>query len=305
MPDRIGPSRTARRMARGASAGAMIIALLGAVVMAMAPTGAHAQDWRDITSFRQRGAEGALDVHVRYGAGELVVRPGAAGELYRVGIRYDSDLFEPISAYRDGRLEVGVEGTGRGIRLRNNQAGEMTLALSRDVPLRLDLDFGAVEADMQLGGLRIERMDIETGASDTDILFNAPNPIECERFELSMGAAAFQVSGLGNANCRRIDAEGGVGDLTLDFSGAWRQDMRADVTMALGSVTLVIPEDIGVRVDKDTFLTDFDRTGFDKRGDTYYSRNWEAATRRLELQFEGAFGSINVRWSSPAGALTP
>ena len=270
---------------------------LAGAMMATLAAPAGAQDWRTVTSFRQRADEAALDVHVRYGAGRLLIGPSTAGgELYRVGLHYDSDLFDPITEYATGRLEVGVEGTGRSIRLRNNEAGELDLRLSPDVPLDLDLDFGAVEADIELGGLRIREVSVETGASETEMSFSQPNPVACERLQVSMGAAALRIEGLANANCSDIDVDGGVGDMTLDFSGEWRGDMEATIDMALGSLTLIVPEGVGVRVEKDTFLTDFDGARFEKRDDVHYSTNWETATHRLKVDLSGAFGSINVRW---------
>lgn len=280
----------------------MLERALGAalVLAALAPLHATAQDWRDVTSFRQRASEDRLDVHVRYGAGDLQILPGSGGELYRVGIRYDSESFEPVTEYRNGRLEVGVDGHGEGLKLRKTKAGDMRLRLSPDVPLELDLDFGAVEADLELGGLRVANLDIETGASDTSLRFSEPNPGDCDALEISMGAAAFEVEGLGNANCRSVSVEGGVGDLTLDFSGHWRRDMVADVTIALGSVTLIIPEDVSVEINKDTFLADFSASRFEKRDGVYYSDNWGTTQRRLTVDLEGAFGSIDVRWTAPA-----
>ncbi|NIP79866.1 MAG: hypothetical protein GWM90_11845 [Gemmatimonadetes bacterium] len=274
---------------------------LAALAVGLTAGPGSAQDWRDVTSFRQRAGESRLDVHVRYGAGKLLIQPGTGGELYRVGMRYDSDVFDPITQYRDGRLEVGVEGRGRGLNLKNSKAGELKLTLTRDVPLELDLDFGAVEADLELGGLRIASLDIETGASETDIRFSEPNPVSCDRLEISLGAAAFEAEGLGNLGCEVVDVEGGVGEITLDFSGEWRRDAHANLTMALGSVTLVVPGDVGVRIDKDTFLTDFDGQRFTKRSGVYYSDGWENAARRLDVDLEGAFGAVNVRWSRASG----
>ena len=278
-------------MFRTIAVGALVVAALG-------PSTLSGQDWQEVTSFRQRASESALAVDVRYGAGTLLIEPGAAEELYRVGMRYDSDVFEPLTKYDSGRLEVGVEGRGSGIDMNNNETGEMRLALSPVVPLDLDLEFGAVDADLELGGLRISAISLETGASDTEIIFSRPNPIACERLEISMGAAALRARGLANANCARVTFEGGVGDVTLDFSGEWRRDMAADLTIALGSAKLLVPEDIGVRVEKETFLTDFDRSRFEERDGIYYSSNWESASRRLTVDAEGAFGSIEIRWIS-------
>jgi hypothetical protein len=277
-----------------------------AAVMALAlvPAAARGQDWREMTSFRQRADVRQLDVHVRYGAGKLRIQPSSEGELYRVGLRYDSDVFDPVASFDNGRLEVGVDGRGRGINIRSKEAGELSLDLSPDIPLDLDLDFGAVEADLELGGLRVERIDVETGASDTEITFSEPNEVTCERLEISMGAAALRARGLANANCRVVRGEGGVGELTLEFSGDWRQDIQADLTMALGALKIVVPEDVGVRVDKDTFLTDFSGPRFSKRDGVYYSDNWERAARKLTIDLDGAFGSMEVDWIRPS-TVTP
>lgn len=280
--------------------------LLAGLILALAPPAVDAQDWRDMTSFRQLSDEARMDVRVRYGAGELMIRAGDPGELYRANLQYDAEVFDPKIEYRRGDLEIGVEGRNGKLRLRNTKAGELRLQLSPQVPLEMDLDFGAVEADLDLTGLQVASLDVETGASETRLRFGEANPVSCDRLEIAMGAAAFTARGLGHAGCRDMKVEGGVGDLTLEFDGAWPRDIEADITMALGSVTLVVPEDIGVRIDKDTFLISFDRSRFYKRGSSYYSDNWDSASRRLTLHMEGAFGSINVRWAPPtAAAVTP
>jgi hypothetical protein len=279
---------------------------LAILTLALAPWSAQAQDWRTVTSFRQLADETRLDVSVKYGVGKLLVEPGARGELYRVGIRYDSELFDPLTEYRSGRLTVGVEGTGRSIRMRNQEAGELKLALSPDIPLELGLSFGAVEAEMELGGLHLSRIKVETGASDSRVRFSSPNVGDCDRIDLSMGAAAFRAIGLGNANCRVLKAEGGVGDMTLDFSGEWQRDLSADVTMALGSVTLAVPSDVGVVVRRSTFLSGFSASGFTRRGRDHYSDNWDSASRKLTVELQGAFGSVTVRrLAASTAAATP
>lgn len=277
--------------------------MAGALIVALAPVGVDAQDWRNVSSFRQLAGEERLDVEVKYGAGKLVIEPGVAGELYRVGIHYDSEIYDPLTEYRSGRLQVGVDGGGRSIRVRNQQAGDMKLALSPDIPLYVALAFGAVEANMELGGLRVSRLKIETGASDSELRFSQANPIACDRLDLSMGAAAFRAIGLANANCSRIKAEAGVGDLNLDFSGDWRRDITADVTMALGSVRLAVPEDVGVVVRRSTFLTSFTGAGFSRQGRDHYSDNWDRATRKLTVELHGAFGSVNVHRVGPSSAV--
>jgi hypothetical protein len=273
----------------------VLLALLLGLGALPGATAAQAQDWRTLTTRRQVAGERDLKVNVEFGAGRFQVEPAADGELYHASIRYDAASFEPIADYAKGVLRLGIEGSGR-TRRNIREGSQLTLGLSPELPLDLKLAFGAAEAELELGGIRVRNAEISTGASDTRLRFSRPNRQELERLELTAGAASFQVSGLGNANARRITFKGGVGDITLDFSGEWQGDTRAEVSMGVGSLTLRLPRGVGVRLGRDTFLVAFDPQGLVKRGDGYYSEDWESARHRLTIDVKGAFGSVDVRW---------
>src|SRR5256885_7643079 len=112
------------------------------------------------------------------------------------------------------------------------------------------------------------------------------------------GAAAFTASGLGNARCERIELKGGVGALTLDFGGAWDGDVdtHASVEMGLGQLKLRVPRELGVAIHVEKFLASVDAADFVKRGSTYYSRNYESAGKKLEIDVNAALGDIKVEW---------
>jgi hypothetical protein len=258
---------------------------------------AEAQDWRTITSMRQYRNEEALEVSVEYGAGKMFIAPGADGALYKATLRYDADSFKPLTQYEDGRLRIGIEGGS--VRGRNMKSGQLDLALNTKVPLDLDLKFGAVQAVVDLGGLRIRDAHIQTGASETHLRVGKPNMEQCGEFKLEVGAADFHAEGLGNLNCASYDVDGGVGDVTLDFNGAWRVDTDVKVDMGLGQLTLVVPRGLGVKVEKGGFLASFDSEGLIKRGDAYYSENWEKAGNRVSFNIDAAFGAIHIQWVEP------
>jgi predicted membrane protein len=80
----------------------------------------------------------------------------------------------------------------------------------------------------------------------------------------------------------------------LDFGGQWTQDMSVDADLALGKLTLHVPRDVGVRVEVQKFLASFDQQGLVKRGDAYYSDNWDQAKYRLRLRAQTTFGGIEL-----------
>ena len=66
--------------------------------------------------------------------------------------------------------------------------------------------------------------------------------------------------------------------------------------MGLGSLTLKLPRGLGVQIRKNGFLASFDSQGLVKRGDAYFSEDWEDAERRLTVNVDAALGSIKMAW---------
>ena len=258
---------------------------------------AQGQSPRTVTMSRQVGDEQSIEVDVTYAAGRFSVGPAESGVLYRMQIEYDEDLFEPLAEYEGSSLRIGTESLGRHIRFgRDWAAGEMELALSRDVAMDLSMDFGAVRADMDLGGIPLTRLEIETGASQTLIDISEPNPETMSRASIDVGAAVFTILNLGNLNAEVIEVDAGVGEIELGFTGDWQQDARVSVDMGLGSLVLRFPRGLGVRLLRDTFLTSFDSEGLVKRGDTYESLDYDEAEYQITVDVDAAFGSVRVAW---------
>jgi hypothetical protein len=270
------------------------LALAAALLGAAAP--AQAQEWRTITSARQVQGERALRVDLTYGAGELRVQPASGTLLYRLQMRYDERQFRPVTAYdrATGRLRLGVEGIRRNQRVQ--RGGNATVELAPSVPTDLKLEFGAGQANLELGGLSLRSVDLSTGASDTQVRWSAPNRVPAGTVKIASGASSIRVRGLGNARAERLQFEGGVGEATLEFDGAWNRSTSLDVDMGVGSLTLRIPRSLGVRIEKDSFLASFSPSGMVRRGDAWYTRNWDGARNKLTVRISAALGSINVQW---------
>jgi len=267
------------------------------LIMSLSVVDAARGQNRTVTMSRQVGNERSVEVNVQYGAGRVSVGPAESGVLYHMQIEYDEDVFRPFAEYEDNALRIGTETLGRRVRFgRDRTHGEMKLALSRDVPMDLSMDFGAVHADIALGGIPLTRLDIEVGASQTLIDISEPNPESMSRASMDVGAAEFTVLNLGNLNAQRIDIDAGVGDIELGFTGAWQQNAEVSVDMGLGSLVLRFPRGLGVRLEKDTFLTSFDSQLLVKRGNPYYSLDYDDAEYQITVEIDAAFGSIRVAW---------
>jgi len=258
-----------------------------------------AQAWRTVESARQLRDSAEHRVRVQYGAGRLDIGATNAPLLYSMTLRYDEGTTTPIHRYDAAArtLTLGVDGEQQSRFSRDmgdKSKGEMRLALSRTVPIDLELQLGATKSQLDLGGLSLLGLHLHSGASETLLDFSTPNQTNMRTLDIDVGAASFEARNLGNSNAAAVHVNGGVGSVELDFGGEWSRDMTVDADLALGKLTLHVPRDVGVRVEVQKFLASFDQQGLQKRGDAYYSDNWDRAKYHLRLRAQTTFGGIEL-----------
>jgi hypothetical protein len=256
---------------------------------------------RPFATFRQMHGETRLTARLEYAAGLLRVASGPAAQLYGMDLSYDDTRYHPVSDYdsqtRTVTLGVTPEGEG-GVRVisRTQLRQVAAITFSPAVDLALAMTLGAVDADLDVGGLRITALSLKSGASRIVLRFSEPNPVRCELADISAGAAEVSIVGLGNSRCEAIEFQGGMGKVLLDFTGKWTSDSRVQVRMAVGELTLRLPRAIGIRVRMDKILSSFEPAGLVRRGDVLESPNYARQTRHLDVDLTTAVGGVNVEW---------
>lgn len=281
--------------------------ILAATCAACASSPADGQHWRTLDSSRQLG-EGdsrALTVRVAYGIGRLDLRPAAGALLYAMNLRFDADRAEPLARFDSAArsLSLGIHslsmrwphnGSSSGESRDERQEGALYAELSPKLPIDLALQLGAVEGDVQLGGLRLRNLSVKSGASDLTLRFDKPNTERLELVELDVGAAKLRLSRAGNAGAARIRAKVGLGGLDIDLGGEWTRDVTIDATVAAGDFTLRVPPDAGVYLDATTFLANVGTQGLEKRGDGMYTPGFDAARRHVRVRLSAMFGGFTL-----------
>jgi hypothetical protein len=273
-------------------------ALLAATVLAGVLTlPLAAQSYR--TTVETRRVTSPLTVDLTFAVGELLVRPANHGQNYRLAMTYAEDLFEPTVRFDAERSRLTVKLEGNNVHIDGDDFDasdqQLDLALPRDVPLDLDLSFGAIEAQIELGGLTLRSVSVRTGASETTVSFATPTRGSCDRLEFQVGAAEFEALQLANSRCRVVSLEGAVGEMHLDFSGErWSGETRVSIKVGLGEVRISVPEDVGIRMNADRFLASVSRAGLVKQGAFLVSPGYEGAAAKLLIDVSAALGSVEI-----------
>ena len=205
------------------------------------------------------------------------------------------------SAIADGGLQrpgaedapVNHEKGAVGVVARRREA-EIVGGLHRHVSRDLNLDLGAVESDLDLTGLRISRLRVESGASDAKLRFDSLNATRMSVLDISLGAASFRGDRLANANAQDIRVDAGIGNVELDLGGHWTQDIDLHVEVTLGIVTIHVPSDVGVHVSLEKTVASFDHEGLIERDGAWVSKNWDSAPHKVRVTAKTVFGKLSI-----------
>ncbi len=240
------------------------------------------------------GAESAT-VEILFGAGELEIEAGTSDDLFSGHFRYNVERWEPEVTYEDGVLTVKQGGTEEdwGIPTGNTH-NEWKLEFSPEIPLKMNLKVGAGAGEFDFTGLQLAALDMELGAGGFELRFDEPNEAEMSHLTLDTGASKLEVIGIGNAGPERMKVQGGVGNITLDFTGDWPNSADVQVTAGIGAITLRLPDDVGVRVETEGGLTNVDVTGLQRKGDAYVNDAFGKAEMELRIQVTTGIGNLRL-----------
>jgi hypothetical protein len=277
----------------------MMRSLIGGAALCIgAVTAVDAQMWRVLDASGGRRDSSEVSVRIDYSRGQLRTRPAELGnQLYDLHLRYDATRAHPLLTYDSATraLTIGTEvrqdtrtsGEGR-------STGEAVVQLGRVNPLDVTVRLDVATATLDFGGIPLRGLSVQSSASEVRVGFDSPNPSPMDALELDVSAATLTASGLGNANATRlrVGARGAGAELHLD--GQWTRDLQVDLDVALGSVTVYVPSDVGVELDARRIIAKVDAGGLQKSGDLFVSGNFASAPRKVRIRASATLAKLQL-----------
>jgi hypothetical protein len=226
------------------------------------------------------------EVRLEFGAGKLIVEPGADSGLITGTATYNVDSLAPATTTSGNEVTLKQEPYEfklGGLPNVGDVENEWDLFFSEQ-PMELEIRAGAFDGEFEFGGMAIEKLRMFSGASKVQMAFSTPNLTSMSEFHYTSGAASANLSGLSNANFSLMKFEGGAGDYTLDFSGALTRDATVEVDAALSNVKIIVPAGVPTILQIDGSLTNVN-----VRGD------WAGGASSFSLAGNGPTLTINVK----------
>lgn len=251
---------------------------------------------KDIHVEKFEDPDTVADVELSFGAGEIILNPGAQNALIEGTATYNVGDFEPeVNVFGNniqisqGELEIrGIPDFDKRI------VNEWDLQLG-DAPMELKITAGAYQGNYDLGGLALHALEINDGAAQANLSFSEENLITMDSFRYTTGASDVRLTGLANANFEKMIFRGGAGSFRLDFSGNLQQDASVEIESGISSLTIIIPEGTNTEIRFEGGLTDINPQGeWRVSGNTY---SLSGSGPKLDITVKMGAGSLELRSS--------
>jgi hypothetical protein len=146
-----------------------------------------------------------------HGAGRLNLHPGAApGNL----LEAECSPGTLVKTTTEGDLQrVKIKSASNFWVWAPGESRDWDLALAKDIPLALDIDSGANTSILDLRDLRVTELDLDTGASTTDITL--PSSAGLTRVKVDAGAATVRIV-IPQGVAAQIRVESGMASVNVD-----------------------------------------------------------------------------------------
>jgi len=203
---------------------------------------------------------------LRAKTGNCIIRPSQNEDILNVysnqdveeyGHSFSNEVIGTVCSVKLSLEQENMPGVGHKISYRVFGAGERPtekfwkVYLAESTPYILDLDYGLGNANIDLSGLSIEKLKINTGSADVNISYNTEvgNKITMDTFSVKVDMGSLNARHLNLAKSKVVHAEVGFGNMFLDFSN--RPTIANHIIGSVGAGNLIIQlpsEDVPVLV---------------------------------------------------------
>ena len=256
-------------------------------------------------------SEEELNVGIEFGLGKLELRSTNNKKyIMQAEITYSKDLYKPEIEYKTvgnrGKLRLvshqddnsrfwGHSKKNSSSDIKNNH---WRVAMTDQIPTAYNIELGLGKGILDFTNMKVNDLNLECGLSDVVIEFTKSNKERIRTLVIQSGLGNVEATGLCNANMDRFDVECGLGSTKLRFDGDLARDIKGQITIGLGSVTVQILEDIAVQIEAESsFLSSLNFDGFrEVEENIYRSKNWKNSDRRIYIVIEIGLGSVDIEW---------
>jgi hypothetical protein len=203
----------------------------------------------------------SVQLNLRAKTGNCMIRPGQSPELLNFYSNQDIEQYahsfsnEVRNAICYVKLALEHEGGTQvskkisyqvlGREESGNTEKLWKLYLTDSKPYSLDLDYGLGNANVDLSGLAISRLKINTGSANVNVSYEsgAENQIEMDTFFVKVDLGNLHVNQINLSRSKYVMAEVSFGNMLLDFSNTPVNAPAVRGSVGAGNMVILLPDE--------------------------------------------------------------
>jgi hypothetical protein len=238
--------------------------------------------------------------------GNCFIRPGQNDELLNIysnqGVEEYSHSFSNEVKGQTCMVKLSLDqeddrGVGKKITYRvfggdeNPHQKFWKVYLAENIPYSLNLDYGLGNANVDLAGLSVSKLKINTGSADVNVLYSSDekNKVDMDTFFIKIDMGSLTARRLNNTRTKCVVADVGFGNMLLDFGNESNMSRKVKCSVGAGNMIVVLPnEDVPVIVKvSDSWLCSVQLThGLKKIGDNTFANDAYKKNNKDVLSFD-------------------
>jgi hypothetical protein len=115
--------------------------------------------------------------------------------------------------------------------------------LTEDLPYSLDLDYGLGNANVDLAGLSVSKLKINTGSADVNVSYSTgeKNKVDMDTFYIKVDMGSLTARQLNLTRSKYVLADVGFGNMLLDFSDKPTMGHKIKGSVGAGNLIIYLP----------------------------------------------------------------
>lgn len=199
-----------------------------------------------------------IKLHLKANSGNCFIKPGQGADILNVFSNQDESSYSHnYKKELKGRIcevflnleETNSEGIGQTISTRmfgtsvnegSNKLWKMYLTDTK--PYLLELNYGVGNANVDLSGLAIQKLKINTGSADVNVGYSSmENQVDMDTFSVKVDLGSLNIRNLNLSRTRYMVADVGFGNMTLDFSDVPLVSNNIKGSVGAGNLVILLP----------------------------------------------------------------
>lgn len=248
-------------------------------------------------------------LHLKAKTGNCVIRPGQSTELLNFYSNQDLEdyahtfsnevrnavCYVKLALENEGNSKVSKKISYQVLGRDDNENASSDkiwkLNLTDSKPYSLDLDYGLGNANVDLSGLAITRLKINTGSANVHVSYETgeENKVDMDTFYIKVDLGSLQVNQLNLSRSKVVVAEVSFGNMLLDFSNTPVVVPEVRGSVGAGNMIIMLPdESIPVKVNvNESWLCSMKLSrGLRKTGENTYTNAAFARSSKNALVFD-------------------